>query len=115
MIICCVDPHIRKGAYFKMENTQHLFRFQKTLKCEKFPLGVKCQYRAYAADEVIEIYEDSTTPVNHAARSVRVSWQPAEGMRILAKLPKETSTLHPQLFPDGMVTLICDAHTVRPK
>ena len=47
----------RFGNYAKTENTKHQFCFEAVKPCEAFPFGVKTTYRAYSADEVIEIIQ----------------------------------------------------------
>jgi hypothetical protein len=46
------------GSYSKTDNTKHQFCFEAIERCENFPLGVKTTYRAYSADEVVEIYQE---------------------------------------------------------
>jgi hypothetical protein len=43
--------------YAKTENTKHQFCFEAVNPCTAFPFGVKTTYRAYSADEVIEILQ----------------------------------------------------------
>ena len=90
-----IDPKL--SNCFKMEYTQHIWKFTKISKSAHFPLGVKCMYRAYAADEIPELIQvqSDEAKVGILARKVSVKWFPQgdatigrpEGMRILTKLP----------------------------
>ena len=53
----CLDP--RFGNYAKTEQTKHQFCFESVDRSPLFPLGVKTMYRAYAADDVIEIVQEN--------------------------------------------------------
>jgi hypothetical protein len=49
----CGDKNL--GNYSKKEATQLQFVFQAVPQSDLFPLGVKTVYKAYSADEVVEI------------------------------------------------------------
>jgi hypothetical protein len=51
----CGDRQL--ANYAKTTNTKHQFCFEAVERCEDFPFGVKTTYRAYSADEVIEIHQ----------------------------------------------------------
>jgi hypothetical protein len=103
------------GLYCKEEQTQHQFIFEKVLVDENFPLGVKTTYRAYSADQVIEIIEDAAELLKLRAVNVVVKTYPTaeatgskvDGMYILQKLPDSDLKPLPFLKPeDGDKDLI---------
>jgi hypothetical protein len=78
-------------------NAQLQFIFERCEVSERFPLGVKTTYRAYASDSVVELWNKDSIPwsgglapadiVGLVPVRVLVKPFPAEGMCILRKLP----------------------------
>ena len=116
----CCDKQF--GDYAKTEQTKHQFCFDAVEKSEDSPLGVKTTYRAYSADDVIEIVQKKgDTAANqrqnlllqqhrneHDTKLIPVQvfnkWYPEEtvdepeGMYIMQKLPPSDRVLVPQEF-----------------
>lgn len=108
----CIDKSFQN--YSKKEDTQHQFIFEAVEINTSFPLGVKTTYRAYSADEVIELTGDKYDDLEEAQdinddiiqlypRKVKTitfpeaTAQNCAGMYILQKVPNVTSIL-PQGF-----------------
>ncbi len=96
---------LKFSRYCKEEQTQHQFFFEQIPISDDFPLGVKTTYRAYAAENVIEIVEDLKVDVKLRAVNVRVNTYPTAesngtkvgGMYVLQEYP--TSKNLPFAFP----------------
>jgi hypothetical protein len=81
------------------------FIFEQVSICDEFPLGVKTTYRAYAADNVMEIIEDPLVDVKLRPVNVLVYTYPTPesnenavgGMYILQSIP--SSQLIPYPLP----------------
>jgi len=95
----CIDPKFER--YCKEDQTQRQFIFEACDISDNFPLGVRTMYRAYAANNVIEIIDDPNEDVKLRAVCVEVSSFPTaessgsivDGMYILQKIPAA------ELFP----------------
>ncbi len=55
----CVDKKFSR--YCKQEYTQHQFIFESVEQSEHFPLGCRTTYRAYSANEVVEIKREQNS------------------------------------------------------
>ncbi len=73
-ILPCVDTKF--GCYCKEHWTQLQFIFTSVDVSNNFPLGCKTTYRAYCAEEVNEIIEDSNCELGLRAQPVKVSTFP---------------------------------------
>lgn len=91
-----VDPML--NACTKMEKTQHQWTFEAVTPDENFVNGVRVFYRAYAADKVVEIIEDSSKQCGIDAKECDVFDFPmkdvekgimVDGMTLLTSMPTE--------------------------
>jgi hypothetical protein len=101
-----LDEHVDKvfSAQTKMEKTQLQWSFEAVTPDEYFVNGVKVFYRAYAADEVCQIIEDSSAKCGVYAKVCDVfdypmrdlkNGIPVDGMTVLSSLP----TIDPKPYP----------------
>jgi hypothetical protein len=97
-----VDPEFK--PFCKEEKTSLQWTFEAVTPDEHFPHGVRVLHRAYSADEVVEILEDSSKPCGMHAKLVEVFDFPmkepekgimVDGMTILTSLP----STKPEPFP----------------
>jgi len=86
--------------YMKEEETPLQFIFESVPVSEDYPFGVKVQYRAYCADEVIEIWEGEGESFPHGFQPVKVEVK-SYPVNIIKALPREDCRIYPQQFVAG--------------
>ena len=86
--------------YMKEEETQLQFIFESVPVSEDYPFGVKVEYRAYAADDVIEIWEGEGESFPHGFQPVQVIVK-SYPVNIIKALPPVGCRIYPQPFVDG--------------
>lgn len=96
---------------FKGDDAQLIFRFQKTEKNQRFPLGSKLTYRASALDRFVEFVENPQSRVGSSPRNVFVDWQTKEGISVLKSMPDLTH-FYPQPFDQVAVKELHEAISV---
>lgn len=73
------------GNFSKKNHTQHQFIFDCVPKSDHFPFGVKITYRAYSANEAVELYPVESNPnapnVLMSARNCLVESFPSDGAK----------------------------------
>jgi hypothetical protein len=116
----CIDPYL--GQMHKTERTQHQWRFEAVEISPLFPRGAKTTFRAYSADQVVEIKmknpEQCASPIGqHTGLEpvlVQVCWYPSkqchrerncEGYYILKDVPNvpRSVIMDPMRFPEDGV------------
>lgn len=102
-----VDDHIDKelSRIFKKDNTQHILRFQKVDKSDRYPLGSMLTYRSSALDRFVEFVDDkgAKSPTGYAVRNVFAEWYPKDGgLSVLTSMP-DLCRISPQPFVEGSI------------
>ena len=110
-----LDEHVDKefSAQSKMEKTQLQWTFEAVTPDDYFTHGVRVFYRAYAADEVVQIIEDSSKQCGVWAKAADIfdypmkdleNGIPVDGMIVLTSLP--TTKPNPYPFVQGSRELL---------
>jgi hypothetical protein len=64
-------------------------------------MGVRTDYRPFAADEVAELIPSAAIDIGFVVRQEKIIWQPPEGFSIAVDLPTLNKEFRPAPFKEG--------------